>query len=248
MDGDGSSSPTASPSPDLLRVTALTKYYGRQLVLADVSFAVTAGEVLGVIGPNGAGKTTLLEAMAGLVPVAGGDVAWNGNALPASRRRDVMFYVPDGVRPYDEQNVSDVLAFAAGVYRRSERHVSDVVAAVGLVPVLDRRVRALSKGYCRRLMLALGLLTPQPLLLLDEPFDGLDLKQTREATLLVRRLAAAGRTLVVSIHQLNDAERTCDRLLLLDAGRIRGMGTLEQLRQRTGLAAGNLEDIFLALT
>jgi len=105
----------------------------------------------------------------------------------------------------------------------------------------------LSKGYGRRFMWALALLAPHPLLLMDEPFDGFDLKQTREMTSVLRQIVAEGRTLVVSIHQLSDAERVCDRFVLLADGRIRGTGTVEELRTRTGLTSGGLEDVFLAL-
>jgi ABC-type multidrug transport system ATPase subunit len=109
-------------------------------------------------------------------------------------------------------------------------------------------VHALSKGYSRRLMLTLGLLTPHPLLLMDEPFDGFDLRQTREIVNLLRRKVAKGRTFILAIHQLPDAERVCDRFILLADGRVRGIGTLGDLRARTGISNGSLEDIFLALT
>jgi len=232
----------------LLQVTALTKRYGDQVALADIALTVRAGEILGLIGPNGAGKTTLLEALAGILPADSADLRWRGAPLPPARRRDVIFYVPDGMRPYDDQPVARVLAFFAGVYQRSTAHVAGVVAAVGLAPVLAKRVHALSKGYNRRLMLAVGLLTPQPLLLMDEPFDGFDLKQTREIMGVLRRLATEGRTLVLAIHQLLDAERVCDRFVLLADGRVRGAGTLGDLRTCTHLSAGSLEEVFLALT
>src|SRR5882757_3649450 len=89
----------------LMQVAALSKRYGDQRALVDISFAVHTGEVLGLIGPNGAGKTTLLEAMAGLLPVDGGAVLWRGDLLPAERRRNVIFYLPDGVRPWQDQHV-----------------------------------------------------------------------------------------------------------------------------------------------
>ena len=114
--------------------------------------------------------------------------------------------------------------------------------------MLGKRVSTLSKGYARRLTLGLALLTPQPLLLMDEPFDGFDLRQTRDMMKLIRETAARGRTLLVAIHQLVDAERVCDRFVLLAGGRVRGSGTLEELRARTALASARLEDVFLALT
>jgi ABC-2 type transport system ATP-binding protein len=232
----------------LLRVESISKRYADQAILSDVAFDTQAGEILGIIGPNGAGKTTLLEAVAGMQPVDKGHVRWHGKPLPPSRRREAIFYLPDGVRPYQEQPVARALTFFADVYRRSTSEVQDAIESVGLTPVLHKRVYTLSKGYSRRLMLALGLLTPHPLLFMDEPFDGFDLRQTREIVNLLRREAVEGRTFVLAIHQLADAERVCDRFVLLADGRVRGVGTLSALRVRTGIADGSLEDIFLALT
>jgi ABC-2 type transport system ATP-binding protein len=232
----------------VLEVTALTKRYGDQPALSDVSFAVRNGEVLGLIGPNGAGKTTPLESIAGLLPVDSGRIFWCGRPLPVQRRREAIFYLPDGIRPYGDQFVEEVLAFFAGTYRRSAQELFEIVAAVGLRPALVKRVQSLSKGYNRRLIIALGLITPHPTLLMDEPFDGFDLRQTKDMMAVLRRTAAGGRTLLLSIHQLRDAEAVCDRFVLLADGRIRGTGTLEQLRTRTGRPASSLEDVFLALT
>lgn len=241
-------SPDAAQARILLGVDSITKQYVDQMVLADVSFDIQSGEIVGIIGPNGAGKTTLLEAVAGLLPIDKGDVRWHGRPLLASRRHDAIFYLPDGVRPYQDQPVTRVLTFFADVYRRSTNEIADTVESVGLTPVLHKRVHSLSKGYGRRLMLALALLTPHPVLLMDEPFDGFDLRQTRDIAGVLRREVGKGRTLILAIHQLMDAERVCDRFILLADGRVRGFGTLNDLRARTGLTSGNLEDIFLALT
>ncbi len=237
-----------SSDPRLLEIAALRKRYGEQIALADVAFSVHVGEVLGIIGPNGAGKTTLLEAIAGLLPADGGRVLWQGHALVPAQRRNAIFYLPDGVRPYRDQFVVQVLSFFAGVYRCPAAQMADAVQRLGLEPVLQKRVYALSKGYARRLVLALGLLAPQPLLLMDEPFDGFDLRQTRDVMALLRALATNGRTLVLAIHQLTDAERVCDRFLFLGEGRVLALGTLGELRARTALPAASLEDLFLALT
>ena len=113
---------------------------------------------------------------------------------------------------------------------------------------METRVGHLSKGYRRRLLIALGLLAPQPLIVMDEPFDGLDLRQTREVIGVLRETAAAGRTLLLSIHQLVDAERACDRFVLLSDGTVRGEGTLEDLRGLARVGQVGLEEVFLALT
>ena len=235
-------------APVLLQVSGLAKRYGEQRALADICFSAHAGEVLGLIGPNGAGKTTLLETVAGVLPSDGGQVLWRGAPLPLTRRREVIFYLPDGLRPWEDQYAASVIEFFAAVYGRSDEFVARTLAALHLAPVLRKRVGALSKGYARRLMLALALITPQPLLLMDEPFDGFDLKQTREIMGVLRDVAAGGRTLVLAIHQLIDAARVCDRFVLLADGRVRGMGTLDELRAASGNNAAGLEDLFLALT
>jgi ABC-2 type transport system ATP-binding protein len=240
--------PTSKSSVPPLRIADLTKRYGEECVIDCVTFSVAAGEVVGIIGPNGAGKTTLLETVVGLIPADSGEVLWFGEQLPTSQRRNALFYLPDGVRPYRDEVTSHVVSFFAGVYRRSAAEIADAITSVGLKSVLHKRVHALSKGYNRRLLLALALLAPHSILLMDEPFDGFDLRQTREIVGILRGQAARGRTFILAIHQLVDAERVCDRLILLAGGRVRGSGTLDELRAMTSLPAGSLEDIFLALT
>ena len=237
-----------TPAPVLMQVDGLGKYYGDQRALTDISFGVNAGEVLGLIGPNGAGKTTLMQAIAGAVAADAGHILWRGTYLPLGRRREFLFYLPDGVRPWEDQYVARVTELFAAIYGRSQAFLAQTIHALGLGPVLRKRIVELSKGYARRLLLALALLTPQPLLLMDEPFDGFDLRQTRDIMNVLREVAGAGRTLVLAIHQLRDAARVCDRFVLLAEGRVRGVGTLAQLQAQAGKPAADLEDIFLALT
>ena len=235
-------------SPVLMQLAGLAKRFGDQHALSDISFTVNAGEVLGLIGPNGAGKTTLMQAIAGTLATDDGQILWRGTPLPLPRRRQFLFYLPDGVRPWEDQYVARVTEFFAAIYGRSQAFLAETIHALGLAPVLRKRVVELSKGYARRLLLALALLTPQPLLLMDEPFDGFDLRQTRDIMNVLREVAGAGRTLVLAIHQLRDAARVCDRFVLLAEGRVRGVGTLAQLRAQAGTPASDLEDVFLALT
>src|SRR5260370_41996310 len=123
-------------SAALLQIASLTKFYGEQLALEDVGFSVQAGEILGLIGPNGAGKTTLLEAIAGLLPVDSGEIRFRYQPLPAHRRREAIFYLPDGVRPYLDQTAAQALAVFAGVYRRSAPPGAQVISTPGLPPRL----------------------------------------------------------------------------------------------------------------
>jgi ABC-2 type transport system ATP-binding protein len=239
---------SSTPAPVLVHVQGLAKRYGDQRALSDISFAVHAGEVLGLIGPNGAGKTTLMEAIAGVLTADAGHLLWRGAPLPLPRRREFLFYLPDGVRPWEDQYVARVTEFFAAVYGQPNRTLAETIRSLGLTSVLRKRIAELSKGYGRRLLLALALLTPHPLVMMDEPFDGFDLRQTRDVMGVLRDVAASGRTLVLAIHQLGDAARVCDRFVLLAEGRIRGAGTLAELRAQTGNPAARLEDIFLALT
>ena len=232
----------------VLTVEGLTKKFGSRSVLADVSFTVGAGEVLGLIGPNGAGKTTVLECLAGLLPTNSGTFKYHGNPLSARGRKEALFYVPDGILPWAQQTVKWLLTFFERLYSQAPEKLAALTGPLRLEEIGRSRVATLSKGERKRVLLAVGLLTSQPLLLLDEPFDGLDLRQTRDVMTLLRSESATGRTLFVSIHQLNDAAKVCDRLVLLNAGKRVAEGTLAELQLQANLKDGGLEEIFLALT
>ncbi len=238
----------ALPAKPFLRVEGLSKTFEDYRALSDVSFDVLPGEILGLIGPNGAGKTTLIECMAGLLPADAAEVGWQASALPIQRRKEVLFYLPDGIVPYAEHSVGEVLRFFQTLFGGEDQSLPELARRLELSGVERKKLGHLSKGTLKRCLLAVGLLAPQPILILDEPFDGLDLRQTRAVMDLLRNTRARGRTLLLSIHQLADAQKICDRLLLLCAGRLVGSGTMEDLRRRAGVEAGSLEDIFLALT
>ena len=239
----------SDPAGALLAVTGLAKSYGRRRVLDAVRFKVRPGELLGLVGPNGAGKTTLFGCLSGVLPADAGEVAeGSGRALPPKARRALLFYLPDGILPWEDQTVDCALAGWRDLWRAEKTRARALVERLGLESLGTSLASALSKGERKRFLLALGLLTPQPLLLLDEPFDGLDLRQTRDVAALLREEAKGGRTLFLSIHQLVDAGRVCDRFVMLAAGRVAGEGTLPELRERAGLAGGSLEEVFLALT
>ena len=233
---------------ELLTVNGVTKFFQQRCVLSDVSFSVRRGEVLGLIGPNGAGKTTLFECLAGLMPADAGTVKYGDKILPAAHRKETLFYLPDAILPWAEQTVSWALHFFEKLYRPAKQSVAALVQPLRLDEIMKSRMSSLSKGERKRLLLALGLLTPHNLLLLDEPFDGLDLRQTRDVMTLLKDHAANGRTLMLSIHQLVDAGRVCDRLVMLSAGKVVGEGSIDELRAQANLSAGGVEEIFLALT
>lgn len=226
-------------SPGLV-VHGLTKRYGKLLALDDVSFTARPGEILGIIGPNGAGKTTLLECITGQLATDAGTIT---TSTP-------LFYLPDAIAPWPAQTVRWALAFATGFLGGQSGAVPDIVRALSLSGFLDQPIGTLSKGQRKRTVLAVGLLAPQPILVCDEPFDGLDLRQTRDIAAVLRATAAAGRTLILSIHQIADAAHVCDRFVLLSGGRVCGEGTVEELTARAGLppASSGLPEVFLALT
>ena len=237
----------------LFEIQRLSKSFGTLAALSDVTFHVCAGEVLGLIGPNGAGKTTLFECMAGVLPSDSGALRANGREIPAGRRSGILFYVPDSIAPWGAQPLRWALDYAIGFFGGRAELLDEVVRQFDLETLLRRPIGALSKGQRKRALLAIGLLTPQPTLLIDEPFEGLDLRQTREVATALRTHAARGRTLFLSIHQIADASRFCDRFVLLSGGRVRGEGTVSELASQAARREGappldNLEDIFLALT
>lgn len=227
--------------------SGVSRRFGPTTALRDAGFTVAAGEVLGVIGPNGSGKSTLLACAAGVLRADGGTVTLDGITLDLAAIRRTVFLLPDGITPWAEHRVHAVVDSWRRLQDRPAADAKRRVAEVGIEPLLGRLVRELSKGERKRLMVALALLAAQPVLLLDEPFDGLDLRQTREVARLLRDEARAGRAIVVSLHQLGDAERSCDRLALLDAGRIVAHGDMEALRVAAGRPGASLDEVFIAL-
>lgn len=237
----------------LFEVENLSKRFGAIAALSDVSFGVRDGEVLGLIGPNGAGKTTLFECLAGVVPHDHGAIRSGGRAIRDGEQSRLLFYVPDGIAPWASQPLGWVLDYTIGFFRGRADLRDEVVAQLDVGDLVRQRIGALSKGQRKRALLAIGLLTPQPALLVDEPFDGLDLRQARDVAGALRTHAARGRTLFLSIHQISDAARFCDRFVLLSNGRVCGEGTVSELgavAAQRGSLGGNesLEEVFLALT
>jgi ABC-2 type transport system ATP-binding protein len=176
-----------------------------------------------------------------------------GAEVSARQRRSLLYYVPDGIVPWPQQPVAWVLDFTIGFLGGRASLRDEAIAQLALRPLLRQAVGTLSKGQRKRVLLAIGLLTRQPALLIDEPFEGLDLRQAREIAAALRVHAARGRTLFLSIHQIADAARICDRFVLLSGGKVCGEGTVAQLAALAAAHDGgkpyqNLEEVFLALT
>ncbi len=238
----------AGPREKECSVEGLCKRFGGYHALSDVSFTLFTGEIAGLIGPNGAGKSTLLECMTGLLPVDAGTIRRQGKKLTLAEHRRFLWYQPDDALPFARQRVRAIVSFFRRMHGRERRDFEELVTGLELAQVLAKPLHTLSKGYRRRVLLALALLSRQPLLLLDEPFDGFDLRQSLSVMDLLRRWKK-DRTMLLSIHQLSEAEKICDRFLLLDQGRMPAVGTLEELAGQAGLASeATLEEVFLAFT
>jgi ABC-2 type transport system ATP-binding protein len=237
----------------IVRVQGMSKTYGRVTALRDVHFSIRSGEFLGLIGPNGAGKTTLFECLACVQPADSGEFLPQHGSADAGQRSSILYYIPDGVAPWSNQSVSWVLQFTLGFFGGRRELYQEVVDDLSIAELHHVKIGALSKGQRKRVLLAMGVLMPQSLLLIDEPFEGLDLRQSREVSAVLRKQVSAGRTIFVSIHQISDAAKICDRLVLLSNGSVVAEGTPEDLtalainRSRNSTPA-DFEEVFLALT
>ncbi len=222
-------------SPDVeVRVENISKNFGDRQVLDNVSFEIRRGEVLGFLGPNGAGKTTTMRILTGFFPPSAGKVWINGQDLfknPSSAKKQIG-YLPESVNVYTDMRVTEFLDFVAqvkGVPRLNRRaHLEEKISRCGLWDVRDRLIGRLSKGYRQRVGLAQALIGDPELLVLDEPTSGLDPKQIIEIRTLIRELGKE-RTLILSTHILPEVSMVCDRVLIINRGKVIASGTPDEL-------------------
>ena len=207
--------------PQAIRVAGLRKSYGSVQAARDVSFSVRVGEIVALLGPNGAGKTTTLEILEGFRARDGGAVDVLGRdpgdkpGARELRERTGLVLQDIAVEPY--LTVRETIARQAGYYQ-APRAVPEVISLVGLAGLERRKVRALSGGQKRRLDLALGLIGDPELLYLDEPTTGFDPAARQDAWQLVRQLRAAGTTILLTTHDMAEAQALADRVVLLNSG------------------------------
>jgi ABC-2 type transport system ATP-binding protein len=242
----------------MISVTGITKTFSKHTVLAGVDLDVGAGEIVGLLGPNGAGKTTLVNILTTLVApdsgtatVAGFDVVTH----PADVRRRISLTgqaaAVDGLLTGDEN--LRMMARLSGLNPAASRaRATELLDRFDLTEASRKLVSTYSGGMRRRLDLALSLVVTPPVVFLDEPTTGLDTRSRRELWDAIRALAADGAAVLLTTQYLEEADQLCDRVALLDGGRIVAVGTATELKTRVGdelsLPEPTLDDVFLALT
>ena len=234
-------------SPGLV-VDRVSVKRARQQVVTDVSFTLAPGEICTIVGPNGAGKSSLLEAILGLLPVAGGTIAFGDRILRDLRARSAVFsYMPDDAEPPIEVSVGTLLAHAERFGRPPPGLADDLAERLGVIAVAGERVGTLSRGWKRRVSLFAALCTSRPVVVLDEPLATFDPLQLVTVLSMLRERAGAGVALLMTVHQMTDAEKIASRIVVLDAGTVIARGTLGELRELTDRPHGSLEEIVLEL-
>ena len=234
----------AQTNDAVIRIRGLRVQRGETLVLPGVSLTVRRGIVTGLLGPSGSGKTTLMRSIVGVQIVESGEVDVLGQPAGTAELRRRVAYVTQAPSVYGDLTVRENLDYFARVLGVPRKRVAATIAAVGLEPQQSLLNRNLSGGERSRASLAVALLGEPDVLVLDEPTVGLDPVLRRDLWMQFRELAAQGRTVLVSTHVMDEAER-CDELVLLRDGRIVATGSPDALRQQTD--TDNLEAAFLAL-
>ena len=203
-------------------VREVSKIYGSQKALDNVSFEVKTGEIVAFLGPNGAGKSTMMKIITGFIPPTSGTVLVNGMDVSAGEReiRKITGYLPENNPLYPEMYVREYLSFVASMYnsrRKSRAAISDIIGLTGLAPEADKKIGALSKGYRQRVGLAQALIHDPDVLILDEATSGLDPNQIIEIRNLIRE-AGREKTVMLATHIMQEAEAIYGRIIIIDTG------------------------------
>lgn len=239
-------------------ISRLSKSYGLQKAVDDISFKVNTGEILGFLGPNGAGKTTTMKMITGYLDLDEGDVLFNGQSIKAYDFKSKIGYLPEHNPLYQDMPVIDYLRFCAELQQVPSDRVDDqirkMVKLCGLDVEKHKKIGELSKGYRQRVGLAQAMIHDPEILILDEPTTGLDPNQIVEIRELIRRLGQE-KTVILSTHILPEVEATCDRILIINRGQIVADGTADTLRKqsqgqqvlRVKILAPSFEDVYSQL-
>ncbi|MEN1968669.1 ABC transporter ATP-binding protein [Lentibacillus sp. N15] len=237
-----------------IKLTELTKAYGKQEAVHSLNLDVKKGELFGFLGPNGAGKTTTIKMMTGLLEPTSGTVVIGGiniwkSPIKAKKR---IAYVPDQPNLYPKLTGWDYLQFIASVFRipndRFQSRAKELLHIFSLTDRADELIEGYSHGMKQKIAICGALVHEPDVVFLDEPTVGLDPKSARDLKDLLRQLCDTGTTVFMSTHILEIAEQMCDRVGIILDGTIIAMGTMEELRKHEGNTNQSLEDIFLELT
>ncbi|MCK6557380.1 ABC transporter ATP-binding protein [Candidatus Binatia bacterium] len=239
----------------MIELVGLTKCYGRTVAVDDLNLTVAPGEVFGFLGPNGAGKTTTIRMMMGLLRPTRGAVRLGGYDLAVDpvAAKQLCGFVPDRPHVYEKLTGAEFLDFVAGLYGVEAASIAsrrgELLEMFDLLGWADELVESYSHGMKQRLVMAAALVHAPRLLIVDEPMVGLDPRGARLLQRTFAELAREGVTVFMSTHSLGVAEETCDRIGIVNQGRLIAVGTVEELRRLAGSHAdARLEAIFLRLT
>jgi len=242
-----------TPAVPLIEMRHLVKRYGDKLAVDDVSLEVYAGEIFGFLGPNGAGKTTTIKVAIGLLQPSAGEVrvaGWDIQKEPL-RAKAASGYVPDEPTLYPKLSGRELLRFVGDLYgvdsAQVDRRIEELLRLFDLASAADDTIDSYSHGMRQKMSLAAALVHDPKVLVLDEPTVGLDPKSARLIKDILRQLADRGAAVFLSTHILEIAEHMCDRIGIINQGRLIAAGTMAELRA-LGQGQGRLEDIFLSLT
>ena len=235
----------------MLEVKELRKRFGAFEAVRGISFSVGKGEVLGFLGPNGAGKSTTMRMITGFLPPTGGTAVVCGHdvAKEPVEAKKCIGYLPESAPSYRSMTVADYLAFIAEVrgYRGAEARarVEAAIEKARLAPVARKTIETLSKGYRQRACFAQAILHDPPVLIMDEPTDGLDPNQKYTVREMIREMAAE-KAIVISTHILEEVDAVCTRAIVIADGEIKADGTPEKLKAMD--PSGRLDAVFRNLT
>ncbi|MBC8258737.1 MAG: ATP-binding cassette domain-containing protein [SAR324 cluster bacterium] len=222
----------------MIRVHSLSKNFNNIPAVDQVSFEVQRGEVLGFLGPNGAGKSTTMKMLTCFIPPSSGSAEICGFSIldDALQVRAQIGYLPESAPSYDEMLVGEFLRFVGEIRgfsgRELNRRVSIVLEMTALREVENQMIETLSKGFRQRTSLAQALIHDPPVLILDEPTDGLDPNQKHEVRSLIKNMSE-DRTILISTHILEEVDAVCTRAMIISAGKVVGYGTPDELRSRS---------------
>jgi ABC-2 type transport system ATP-binding protein len=238
----------------MVQIDKLVKEYDGLLAVDNLDLELETGVVLGLVGPNGAGKTTTLRCLSGIIPPTSGRILVDGNDLEKERvpARQVLAFVPDEPRLFEDLTVRDHLAVIARLYGVADgrQRGAELLARFDLSDREDSYPSELSRGMKQKLMIALALLHRPRLLILDEPLTGLDPAAMRRMKRTLQDMAREGMAVMVSSHMLHLVEEICDDILILQKGRKIVEGSLAEIRARLPEldASADLEEIFMHAT